>query len=44
MEQNRMIIREWKGMEMNGMEWNGMYLSKEKEWNGMKLSNLYWMF
>ena len=33
----------------NGMEWNGMYLSKgkewkRKEWNEMELSNLGWMF
>ena len=39
-----MIIREWKGIE-----WNGMYLSKGKEWkrmewNGMELNNLDWMF
>ena len=38
---------EWndhKRMEMNGMEWNGMHLSKGKEWNGVGFSNLDWMF
>ena len=35
MEWNRIIIREWKGME-----WNRMYLSKGNEWNGMELSKL----
>ena len=39
MEWNRIITREWKGIELNGM-----YLSKRKEWNGMELSNLDWMF
>ena len=39
MEQNRMIIREWKGMELNEM-----YLSNGMEWNEMELSNLDWMF
>ena len=39
MEQNRMIIREWKGME-----WNEMYLSNGMEQNEMELSNLDWMF
>ena len=34
-----MIIREWKGMELNEM-----HLSKGKEWKRMKLSNLDWMF
>ena len=34
-----MIIKEWKGME-----WNGMYLSEGKEWNGIELSNVDWMF
>ena len=44
MKWNRIIIREWKRMELNEM-----YLSKGKEWkrmewNGMESSNLDWMF
>ena len=31
-------------MERNGIEWNGMYLSKGKKCNGMELSNSDWMF
>ena len=31
MERNEMIIREWKGMELNGI-----YLSKRKEWKRME--------
>ena len=35
MEWHRMIIREWKGME-----WNGMYLSKGNEWKRMKQNEI----
>ena len=32
---NVMVIREWKGME-----WNGMYLSKGKEWKRMEWNGI----
>ena len=35
MEWNRMIIKEWKGME-----WNGMYFSKGKEWKRMEWNGI----
>ena len=43
------FIKEWNGivikeMEWNGIEWNGF--SRERkgiEWNGMKFKNLVWM-
>ena len=34
-EWNGMIIREWKGIE-----WNGMYLSKGKEWKIMEWNEI----
>ena len=27
---------DYKGIEMNGIEWNGMYLSKDNEWKRME--------
>ena len=33
---NGMEWNDHKGMEMNRMDWNGIYLSKGKEWNRNK--------
>ena len=35
MEWNEIIIREW-----NGIEWNGMDLSKGKEWKRMEWNGI----
>ena len=31
----------WKQHGRNGMEWNGMYLSKGKEWKRMEWNGMY---